>query len=74
MSVTNSRQPQSLATRLYRFCDSFATEFSSFFWLYTASLCETKQDQSVLPAATLRGSVTSKNMDRVLGGCDCPRG
>ena len=29
VSVTNSRQPQSLAVRLYRFCDSLATDLSA---------------------------------------------
>lgn len=45
------------------------TERSSAFWLTTDRRWLTKQDQS-MPAE--RGSVTSRNMDRCMGGCDWP--
>mmetsp|Transcript_8014 Transcript_8014/g.23718 ORF Transcript_8014/g.23718 Transcript_8014/m.23718 type:complete len:330 (+) Transcript_8014:1515-2504(+) len=71
VSVTNSRQPQSFAALEYLFWLSFATARSSVFWFTTVRRWLTKQDHSVPP---MRGSVTSRNIDRWFGGCDWPRG
>ena len=68
VNVKNSRQPQSLAPRPYRFCDSRETLFLTSSWLHTLSRCDTKTSSGA------SGSVTSRNIDRWFGGWLCPRG
>ena len=69
----NSRQPQSFAPRPYRFCDSRETLFLASVWLYTLSRCETNTSSRPFVVEP-SGSVTSRNIDRWLGGWLCPRG
>ena len=72
VSVTNSRQPQSLAALEYRFWLYLLTLLSeSLCWLMTLRRWLTKHDQS---ASWLRESVTSRNMERCIGGWLWSRG